>query len=503
MIAEPRKRWRKPFLDGEPDYISAFSVSVERLKRTQLRPGSAYCRQRPFVPIIAMALLWTLVSEWMGPFALHKYLGYVITVRHLWLALGIVCIWNAFVSLPGYHSRPQGSEVNAEIKRIITASVACGFFLYASNVMRMTSSRGVFLGTVLTVALLITGEAWLLFFYIVAARLLPRVSKPRNVLVVGTGPRSTRLRSRLRYFGKRYEVYGCIDDEYLGENERDDKYLGALSRLEHLLKEHPIEVVVIGLPFRSKYDDIQTVIRTCEKVGVESHHMTDIFHTEIASAQEHSEEPSQFIVLGSIRHLRLQKVKSALDFAGAFFLLVLCAPVMIAAAIAIRLSGPGPVLFVQQRYGYHRQRFAMFKFRTMTRDAEVRQAELEEMNEAQGPVFKISRDPRVTKVGSFLRRTSIDELPQLFNVLRGEMSLVGPRPLPTRDVSRFQEPWLLRRFSVKPGLTCLWQVGGRSNTSFDEWIRQDLEYIDTWSLALDMRILFKTIPSVVKGSGAM
>ena len=144
----------------------------------------------------------------------------------------------------------------------------------------------------------------------------------------------------------------------------------------------------------------------------------------------------------------------------------------------------------------------MFKFRSMVVNAEKQQANLEKQNEAEGPVFKMKSDPRVTEVGAFLRRTSIDELPQLFNVLRGEMSLVGPRPLPLRDVSRFEESWLLRRFSVRPGLTCLWQVNGRSNTSFEYWIKQDLLYIDGWSLALDFKILIQTVPAVLRGSGA-
>ncbi len=182
---------------------------------------------------------------------------------------------------------------------------------------------------------------------------------------------------------------------------------------------------------------------------------------------------------------------------------MLFSPVMLAAALAVRFTSAGPVFFVQQRYGRHRQRFRMFKFRSMVVDAEKRQTALEGKNEAQGPVFKLKSDPRVTKVGAFLRKTSIDELPQLFNVLTGQMSLVGPRPLPLRDVSRFEEAWLLRRFSVRPGLTCLWQVNGRSNTSFDDWIRQDLTYIDQWSISLDLKILFMTIPAVLRGSGAV
>jgi lipopolysaccharide/colanic/teichoic acid biosynthesis glycosyltransferase len=138
----------------------------------------------------------------------------------------------------------------------------------------------------------------------------------------------------------------------------------------------------------------------------------------------------------------------------------------------------------------------------MVLDAEAAQAALEHMNQNSGPVFKIFKDPRITKVGAILRRTSIDELPQLFNVLKGEMSLVGPRPLNLRDVGRFEEAWLMRRFSVKPGLTCLWQISGRSNVSFDQWITLDLQYIDHWSLQMDLKILALTVPAVLRGTGA-
>jgi lipopolysaccharide/colanic/teichoic acid biosynthesis glycosyltransferase len=144
----------------------------------------------------------------------------------------------------------------------------------------------------------------------------------------------------------------------------------------------------------------------------------------------------------------------------------------------------------------------MYKFRTMVTDAEQLQASLEEMNELDGPVFKIARDPRVTPFGAFLRKSSLDELPQLWNVVRGDMSIVGPRPLPIRDVSRFEDPRLMRRFSVPPGLTGLWQVSGRSNVGFNEWVRYDLEYIDTWSLGLDFSILARTVPAVLRGLGA-
>jgi lipopolysaccharide/colanic/teichoic acid biosynthesis glycosyltransferase len=173
------------------------------------------------------------------------------------------------------------------------------------------------------------------------------------------------------------------------------------------------------------------------------------------------------------------------------------------AAIAIRATSEGPVFFAQQRYGYRRRKFRMFKFRSMVANAPDLLAELEGQNEAAGPIFKIRQDPRITPVGQLLRTTSIDELPQLWNVLIGDMSLVGPRPMTVRDVSLFSEATLMRRFSVKPGITGLWQVSGRSDASFDQWIKFDFSYIDDWSLGLDFRILARTVGVVLKRSGAV
>src|SRR5204863_8817602 len=162
----------------------------------------------------------------------------------------------------------------------------------------------------------------------------------------------------------------------------------------------------------------------------------------------------------------------------------------------------GPIVFVQERVGFNKRRFRMFKFRTMLSDAEARMKEIEHLNEKSGPIFKIKNDPRITRVGKWLRRTSNDELPQLVNVLLGDMSIVGPRPLSVRDAVRMELAWHKRRFSVKPGITCLWQVSGRSNLSFEQWMQLDLEYIDRWSLGLDASILLRTIPAIVLARGA-
>jgi lipopolysaccharide/colanic/teichoic acid biosynthesis glycosyltransferase len=183
-------------------------------------------------------------------------------------------------------------------------------------------------------------------------------------------------------------------------------------------------------------------------------------------------------------------------------LIVPLLPVMGLIALAIKLDSTGPIFFRQERVGLHKRRFRMLKFRTMVPDADRRQAEVEHLNEAQGPIFKIANDPRITRVGRFLRRSSLDELPQIFHVLTGEMSLVGPRPMSLRDVDLFDQGIQRKRFSVKPGLTCLWQVSGRSNLPFSKWLELDLYYIEHWSLGLDLKILVKTVPAVLSGTGA-
>jgi lipopolysaccharide/colanic/teichoic acid biosynthesis glycosyltransferase len=191
-----------------------------------------------------------------------------------------------------------------------------------------------------------------------------------------------------------------------------------------------------------------------------------------------------------------------LDVSLSLLVTLLLSPLFLLATQIVKFTSPGPGFFVQERVGRNKPRFHLYKFRTMVADAAERQREIEHLNEASGAVFKIRNDPRLTPVGKFLRKTSVDELPQLFNVLKGDMSLVGPRPLPVRDYQGFDQDRHRHRFSVRPGITCLWQVNGRSSIPFEEWMELDMEYIDHWSLRLDFKILAKTIPAVLKGAGA-
>jgi exopolysaccharide biosynthesis polyprenyl glycosylphosphotransferase len=195
-------------------------------------------------------------------------------------------------------------------------------------------------------------------------------------------------------------------------------------------------------------------------------------------------------------------LKRLLDVTASLIVLLLLSPLLALVALLVKLTSSGPVIFRQERAGMSGRGFTLYKFRTMRQGAELERAALESKNEMDGPVFKIKEDPRVTGLGKFLRKTSIDELPQLWNVLKGDMSLVGPRPLPVYEVEKF-ERWQRRRMTMRPGITCLWQVMGRNRvTDFAEWMKLDLDYVDRWSLGLDVKILLKTVPAVLGGRGA-
>ncbi len=276
-----------------------------------------------------------------------------------------------------------------------------------------------------------------------------------------------------------------------------------LSELVEVLHEHAINGVILSAR-HTYFEQVENIIKACELEGVEVWLLADFFTTQISRTSLDELLGRPLLIFSSVPEVSWQSVlKQALDFVGACVLLICSIPVFAVVAVLIKLTTKGPVFFKQQRSGLNGAPFTLYKFRTMISNAEQYKHELAAMNEMTGPVFKVTNDPRVTSVGKFLRRYSLDELPQLWNVLRGEMSLVGPRPLPVDEVRRFNDFAHRRRLSVKPGLTCLWQVSGRNQISdFKDWVRLDLEYIDNWSLWLDLKILVKTIPAVFIGTGA-
>ena len=336
-----------------------------------------------------------------------------------------------------------------------------------------------------------------------------RTRDRQHLLLVGSNARACEFATRIvtkPQLG--YHLLGYIDDPHPGQSSTTLTYplrfLGTLQEFDVIIDREPVDAVMVALPIRSCYEQMQWIIARCELQGIPVHLLADFFPLKIVRPWPTEFEGVPLLTLAAGPSAAWHDtLKRLFDIVVAIGMVGLLAPVLLLTAFVIKISAPAdPVFFIQTRVGHHRRRFKMLKFRTMVPQAEQLQAQLEPLNEAQGPVFKIKNDPRVTTVGHFLRKTSLDELPQLFNVLKGDMSLVGPRPLPVRDVERFEAAWLKRRFSVKPGMTCLWQVNGRSETAFDEWIAQDLAYIDQWSFGLDVKILLKTIPVVLRGTGA-
>lgn len=321
----------------------------------------------------------------------------------------------------------------------------------------------------------------------------------RYVLVLGAGPRGQMFAAKLeahRELGLRVE--GFLDDSEAFDLPAGWTYLGKLDRLEEVLHSRIIDEVAICLPF-SQWSLIDTITHLCEEEGKIVRIPMDVLDRAISVGRvdELDGTPVFSLVSGPDRALAFA-AKRLLDVVVSAFGLVVLSPLLVVIAAAIAVDGGRPVLFRQERVGLHGRAFRVIKFRTMERDAEARQAELETRNEIRGRAFKMTNDPRVTKVGRFLRRTSLDELPQFLNVLRGEMSLVGPRPPLPGEVNGY-DLWHRRRLSMKPGITGLWQVRARREPEFDRWVAADLEYIDRWSLWLDVKILARTIPAALEG----
>jgi len=327
-----------------------------------------------------------------------------------------------------------------------------------------------------------------------------------RVLVVGTNTRAQDYARNILSKPESYSLLGFVDDKLHdtcaalpGGCDLVTDFAG----LPDFLRKNVVDEVAICLPLKSLYDVASEIVASCEEQGISVVIYTQLFEIKNPRiARKRFNTDLILRVFSSHVDENALLVKRAMDIVGAALLLILTSPILIAAAMAVKLDSSGPALFVQKRVGYNKRLFDCYKLRTMRQDAEAMQDQLEELNVSGGSTFKIPDDPRVTRLGRFLRKSSIDELPQLFNVLLGDMSLVGPRPLPVRDWERFQKDWPRRRFSVRPGITCLWQISGRNRIGFERWMELDMEYIDNWSLLLDVEILLKTIPAVFRREGA-
>lgn len=326
----------------------------------------------------------------------------------------------------------------------------------------------------------------------------------KNVLLVGTGCRAKKF---IKLVDKHNEwglkIIGLIDADkkMLGRTICGKKVMGTLEDMPDMLSKRVIDEVMFIVP-RKWLSVIEKSLLECEIRGIKASIATDFFNTKIAHWASSDIEGIPLLgfktTIGEEWQLLLKRL---FDIILSLIGIIVTLPIFIALSIIIKWFYGSPVIFRQVRSGLNGRQFVMYKFRTMVNGSEKKKDTLGSLNEMDGPVFKMRNDPRITKFGKFLRRSSLDELPQLFNILKGNMSLVGPRPPIPTEVAKY-EVWQRRRLSMKPGLTCFWQANGRNNVDFDKWMRMDLEYIDNWSLGLDFKILLKTIPAVLFSAGA-
>lgn len=461
--------------------------------------------------LLTMALCLDLAFHWSrGQFRLTSFselLNLQLRGRHL-VAAGLCVLFChlAFAVFGLYHSRRLSTR-SAEALDAVKAAVVSSLFIFC--ILRWLHLSFVSWQYLLKLVLLFAAAA--AFSRLLVRLLLNGVRSLgrnlRHMLVIGTNSRALRFAAQIEdrpWLG--YHLLGFVDDDSapcLEEFRASGRVrVCDFANFEAYLKSHLVDEAVICLPMRSYYHQAERIATLCQEQGVIVRVSSDLFDFGLPYVRKDSVEDNTLITVAGRPHGWAMAVKTLLDRFLSLVLLIFFSPLMLAAAILIKLSGPGPVLFVQERVGLNKRRFRLLKFRTMIPGAERRQNELEALNETTGPVFKIREDPRITAIGRILRKYSIDELPQLINVLLGEMSLVGPRPLPVRDYQGFTSAWHFRRFSIRPGISCLWQIAGRSTIDFEDWMKLDMQYIDQWSLWLDLKILAKTIGAVIKGAGA-
>jgi exopolysaccharide biosynthesis polyprenyl glycosylphosphotransferase len=333
---------------------------------------------------------------------------------------------------------------------------------------------------------------------------LRRLDRPvEHVLILGVGPLARHTGLEICDRGDHRRVLGYVNfaDEPVHDRLPAD-IMGAATDLEALLKKHVVSEVYLASNHDSHRTEIQEAIRVLEKFGIPFAIPACGYRFARARPEHEKAIPDGYVHYLSVQHKPVQlAIKRLFDIAASGTALVLLAPLLVMVSILIKLTSRGPLFFKQTRVGQHGRQFHMLKFRSMVVNAEALKAKLIAQNEQAGPVFKMKRDPRITTIGRFIRKFSIDELPQLVNVLRGEMSIVGPRPPIPSEVAKY-EAWQRRRLSVRPGLTCVWQVSGRNEISFEEWMYLDMQYIDHWSLAQDFQLILKTVPVVLSGKGA-
>ncbi len=416
-------------------------------------------------------------------------------------------LWHGLFALFGLYQCQRLSSASRAVFNIFKVTFAGSAILFALGLtFRIVLITSHFIAIFWAATTIISVACRLAVRYLLKALRL-RGHNLRQLLIVGTNQRAVNYARKVESKPELgYRIVGFVESGWSDNHAfRQSGYriVTDFKNFPAYIRKQIVDEVMVCLPMKSLYEKSSEIVRSCEEQGIKVRFLSDFFNLELATSRAETLEGDSVITIhtGAMRGWPLL-VKYGIDFLLSLILLVLLAPSLMAIALAIKLTSSGPVFFTQERVGLNKRKFRLYKFRTMVLGAERMMMQLEHLNELSGPVFKIKNDPRITTVGKYLRKTSVDELPQLINVLSGDMSLVGPRPMTIRDFEKFDLDWQRRRFSVRPGITCLWQVGGRNRVPFEKWMELDMDYIDRWSLGLDVRILIKTIPAVLKGSGA-
>lgn len=431
--------------------------------------------------------------------------GPILEARaYLWMLLIAIPLW--LILLKAYKAyEPQHNVSNFDIiwivfKTVIVGMLTLGTIIYFLKYSYISRLLVIVFGFV---NFLILSTVRIAYKYILK-NMRRKGYNSRTILIVGTGRRAREFaKIILSHSEWGLRILGYVDDDPTVKDKDilGSSIIGRIRDIPDLIKMNVVDEIIIAIP-RKWLDSLDEVVRICEEEGIEITILADLYDTIIAETHLSFLHDIPLLSFSTISAQEWKLIiKTAIDFVVAAAMLMLLAPLFIVISILIKLTSPGPVFFKQSRYGLRGRSFKMYKFRSMWVDAEERMEEIRHLNEMSGPVFKIMRDPRITSIGRFLRKTSLDELPQLINVLKGEMSLVGPRPPIPNEVNKY-ERWQRRRLSMKPGLTCLWQIKGRNKIAFEKWMELDLQYIDNWSLGLDFKIILKTVPVVLFGYGA-
>ncbi|MBF0329895.1 MAG: sugar transferase [Nitrospirae bacterium] len=422
--------------------------------------------------------------------------------EYIWLMIFTLILWSATLTHFGVYDSMREKGFFRIFWIIFDASLVSVLIFSATAFLFNWAilTRSFIFALFVLVVVLLTAEKMLVLMF------LHQIRKSgynfRVLLIVGTGDRARLFAQNIKNHPEwGIRIFGFIDEkDMVGTEIENSRVIGTFDEIEKILVKNVIDEVVFLMP-RKWLNSLEDSIMVCEKIGVKATIAVDFFNTEIAKPLIKEMHGWPLLTFDTTPiDSGLLAIKRFIDICGSFFGLILLAPVFIFIGIGIKLTSKGPVFFRQVRCGTNGREFKIYKFRTMVQDAEKQLKKLMKHNELEGPVFKLQNDPRVTSIGRFLRRTSLDELPQLINVLKGEMSLIGPRPPLPSEVKKY-ESWQRRRLSLRPGMACIHEVVARNDKDFDRWMKHDLEYIDNWSLKLDAIILAKAIAVVFRGTG--